>query len=251
MTNTTNYNFNLVEGTDLVNPLTQLNPNFTSLDSLLKGVSDDTITTATEVTSGTAHAISRTLPDVNVIRFVATSNWLTGDTMTIDGTSVTPLKTDGTTLKTGDYVIGASVILIKDGTRCTVYVASSPDASDINYDNTGSGLPSTKVQGAIDDLASDVATINSNLTVNTFGTTAIITGTTGYTAPHDGFLHVTIQASSTGMVSIRVQEKTLIRYDDMSIFGGVAIVSLFIRKGMVVRDVSTGTPYSLQFLPLE
>lgn len=173
MTNTTNYNFNIVEGTDLVNPLTQLNPNFTSLDSLLKGVSDATITTATEVTSGTAHAIARTLPDANVVRFVATSNWLTGDTMTIDGTTVTPLKTDGTTLKTGDYIIGASVMLIVDGTRCTVYVASSPDASDINYDNTVSGLASNKVQGAVDELAADVDTINSKLVKK-----ATATGTT-------------------------------------------------------------------------
>lgn len=165
MNYTSNYNLMLPEGTDLVNYLTQTNPNFTSLDTTIKGVSDATVTTATEVTTGTAHAISRTLPDANVIRFTATSNWATGDTMTIDGTPVTPLKTDGTSLKTGDYLIGAAVLGILDATRFTVLVASSPDASDINYDNSLSGLSATKVQGAIDENASNINTINTDLTV--------------------------------------------------------------------------------------
>lgn len=184
MNYTTNYNFMLPEGTDLVNYLTQTNPNFTSLDTLIKAVSDATVTTATEVTSGTAHAISRTLPDANVIRFTATSNWLTGDTMTIDGTPVTVLKTDGTSLKTGDYIIGSGVLGILDSTRFTVLVASSPDANDITYDNTGSGLTANKVQGAIDELSTDVDTldnaVNSVLTWHYLDT---ITGNVGVDLP--------------------------------------------------------------------
>lgn len=165
MTNTTNYNLILAEGTDLVNYLTQTNPNFSNLDSIIKGVSDLTVTPATEVATGTAHAISKNLPDATVIKFTATSNWLTGDTMTLDGNPVTPLKTDGTTLKTGDYIIGSAVLMIQDGTRLTVLVASSPDASDINYDNSISGLASNKVQGAIDENAAAIDNINSKLTI--------------------------------------------------------------------------------------
>ena len=158
MTNTTNYNLLLAEGTDLVNYLTQTNPNFTSLDTIIKGVSDATVTTATEVTVGTAHAISRTLPDANVIRFVATSNWVTGDTMTVDGVTVSALKTDGTTLKTGDYIIGATVIGVLDSTRFTVFVSTSAptDAASITYDNTSSGLTATDVQDAIDELKNNL-----------------------------------------------------------------------------------------------
>ena len=163
MTNTPNYNLLLAEGTDLVNYLTQTNPNFSNLDTIIKGVSDLTVTPATEVTTGTAHAISKTLADATVIKFTATSNWQTGDTMTLDGSPVTPLKTDGTTLKTGDYLIGSAVLMIQDGTRLTVLVASSPDAGDINYDNTVSGLTANKVQGAIDENAASIDTINSNL----------------------------------------------------------------------------------------
>ena len=165
MQNTTNYNFNLPEGTDLWNYLTQTNPNFTALDSILKGVSDATVTTAIEVASGTAHAISRTLPDANVIRFTATSNWTLGDTMTIDGTPVTVVKPNGTNLQTGDYVIGSEVLGVIRATQFTVYVGgpSSLDAVDVDYDNTVSGLTATDVQAAIDEEASAIATINSKL----------------------------------------------------------------------------------------
>ena len=162
---TSNYNLITVEGTDLVNPMTQMNPNFTSLDSIIKGVSDATITTATEVTVGTVHGLTRALPDANVIRFIATSKWTTGDTFEVDNTSVTALKTDGTTLKTGDYVIGSNVLGILDGTRFTVYVASAPvnDAASITYDNTVSGLTATDVQAAIDEEAASITTMSSSL----------------------------------------------------------------------------------------
>lgn len=189
MTNTTNYNLLLAEGTDLVNYLTQTNPNFSNLDTIIKGVSDLTVTPATEVATGTAHAISKTLADATVIKFTATSNWQTGDTMTLDGTPVTPLKTDGTTLKTGDYIIGSAVLMIQDGTRLTVLVASSPDASDINYTNDGTHtwLTANKVEGAINEAASEIDTINSNLSdVRPIGASHLA-GTTS----SDGILNLT------------------------------------------------------------
>lgn len=166
MQNTTNYNFNIPEGTDLWNYLTQTNPNFTALDSILKSVSDATVTTATEVTSGTAHAITRTLPDANVIRFTATGVWALGDTMTIDGTPVTVVKPNGTSLQTGDYIIGSEVLGVLRATQFTVYLGapSSLDAADIDYDNTQSGLTATNVQEAVDE-------INSKLYAQATGTT--------------------------------------------------------------------------------
>lgn len=169
MQTTTNYSFLLAEGTDLVNYLTQTNPNFSSLDTLIKSVSDATVTNATEVTVGTAHAITRSLTDAPVIRFTATSNWTTGDTMTIDGNSVTPLKTDGTTLKTGDYIIGSSVLGILDSTRFTVLVSSAAPttASEITYDNTSSHLSATNTQNAIDELDSTLFD-NSSTSITTY-----------------------------------------------------------------------------------
>ena len=168
---TSNFNFNLPEGTDLWNYLTQTNPNFTALDTLLKSIQDGTVTTATEVTSGTAHAVTRTLPDANVIRFTATGVWTLGDTMTIDGTPVTVVKPNGTSLQTGDYIIGSEVLGILRATQFTVYVgggSSTMDAEDVDYDNTVSGLTATDVQAAIDEEAAAIDTINSNLADNLF-----------------------------------------------------------------------------------
>lgn len=169
---TPNFNFNLPEGTDLWNYLTQTNPNFSALDTLLKGIQDGTVTTATEVTSGTAHAVTRTLPDANVIRFTATGVWTLGDTMTIDGTPVTVVKPNGTSLQTGDYIIGSEVLGVLRATQFTVYVggASSIDAEDVDYDNTVSGLTATDVQAAIDEEAAAIDTINSNLVQNSWDT---------------------------------------------------------------------------------
>ena len=165
---TPNFNLGLVEGTDLVNPMTQMNPNFTDLDTIIKALADNTITTATEVTVGTVHGLTRANTDCNVFRWVATANFNTGDTFTVDGTTVTALKTNGTILQTGEYIIGASVIAVLDGTRLTVNVAQniSQTAADISYDNTGSGLTATDVQDAIDE-------VNSALTHELTGTTII------------------------------------------------------------------------------
>lgn len=197
MTNTTNYNLLLAEGTDLVNYLTQTNPNFSNLDTIIKGVSDLTTTPATEVTTGTAHAISKSLPDATVIKFTATSNWQTGDTMTLDGNPVTPLKTDGTTLKTGDYIIGSAVLMIQDGTRLTVLVASSPDAGDINYTNDGTHawLTANKVEGAINEAASEIDAINSNLSQE-FTRVAVLNIEDSYTFP-SGYKYMFLTTQDT------------------------------------------------------
>lgn len=168
MQHTPNFNLNLPEGTDLWNYLTQTNPNFATLDTLLKSIQDGTVTTATEVASGTAHAITRTLPDANVIRFTATSAWTIGDTMTIDGTPVTVVKPNGTNLQTGDYIIGSEVLGVLRATQFTVYLGapSSLDAANIDYNNTQSGLTATNVQGAIDEVNSNLGDLNDLTTTD-------------------------------------------------------------------------------------
>lgn len=248
MTNTTNYNLLLAEGTDLVNYLTQTNPNFSSLDTIIKGVSDATVTAATEVTTGTAHAISRSLPDANVIRFTATSNWLTGDTMTIDGTPVTPLKTDGTTLKTGDYIIGAAVLGILDATRFTVLVASSPDAIDINYDNSGSGLTANKVQGAIDENAADIDALET--TVNTFTGNTTFGSTTTYsdadlpiTLQHDAIVTLRHEAASAAntTVTLAVNSSTIMSIRKWDTYSYAITNCTYLPKGAIVEHITAQT----------
>lgn len=176
MQSTTNYNMNLVEGSDIVNVPVQLNPNFQTIDSEMFKNKQSGIGTATEVVTGTVHAVVRNNTDADVFRFTATGAWALGDTMTLDGTSVTVHMADGTAPSAGAYVIGAEVIAVVNGTLVTLLTSngaidpgvtsfngrtgavtpatSDYDASMIDYDNTLSGLAATDLQSAIDEIAS-------------------------------------------------------------------------------------------------
>lgn len=168
MQTTTNYGFNIVEGTDMVNPLTQLNPNFTALDTDLKDVSDATIDSATCIKTGTVHAVTRTNTDANVFRFTATGNWNTGDTMTVDGTLVSVFLTDGTAPGNGCYVINTEVIAAIQGTRVTLYV-NAADASGIAFDDTNVSFTASNVQTAIEKVD---AQLNTKVSLNANGVDA-------------------------------------------------------------------------------
>ena len=174
MQSTTNYSMNLVEGTDLVNIPVQLNPNFQTIDQEMFANKKATIGTATEVVTGTVHAVVRANVDADMFRFTATGAWTAGDTMTLDGSAVNVHLADGTAPATGAYIIGAEVVAVVNGTLVTLLTSSgavdpgvtsfnsrtgavSPTASDydasmIDYDNTSSGLVATDVQSAIDEL---------------------------------------------------------------------------------------------------
>lgn len=158
MQSTTNYGLNIVEGTDIVNPLTQFNPNFTDIDSIMKSNADASIDHATCIKTGTVHAVTRTNTGASVFRFTATGNWNLGDTMTVDGALVSVFNPDGTAPTTGCYVINTEVLAAIQGTRVTLYVASS-SASNVSYDNSGSGLVASNVQNAIDELKQDIGNV--------------------------------------------------------------------------------------------
>lgn len=162
MTNTTNFNFLIPDGTDNVNLLTQNYPNWTSLDAILKGIKDTGVTTATATKTGTNFAVVRNDTDCNIFRFVATANYVAGDTFTVDGVPVTATSAAGTALPSGAFVINQSVIAIVNSGVLTVLVGgglSSVDASDVDYDNTVSGLTATDVQAAIDELKTLIPSI--------------------------------------------------------------------------------------------
>ena len=182
MTNTPNFNFTIAEGTDTVNLLTQLYPNFTSLDTILQAIKESGTTTAVTTKVGTVHNIVRNVADCNVIRWVATANYAAGDTFTVDGNAVTATAMDGTALPAGAFVINQSVLAILNSGVLTIVGVpgvSSVAAQDVTYDNTGSGLTAANVQGAIDEVASDVH--NLKTAVNTELTAAVAAGATSVT----------------------------------------------------------------------
>ena len=151
---TTHYNLNLPEGTDIVNPLVQDNPNYSAIDAAMFANKQAVIGTASEVVSGTVHAITRANPDSNYFKFTATGNWTAGDSMSVDGTTVSVYLSDGTTPATGAYIINTEVLALLAGSRVTLIVSSGAvDASNVSYDNSVSGLIATNVQDAIDEVA--------------------------------------------------------------------------------------------------
>lgn len=126
---TTHYNLNLPEGTDIVNPLIQDNPNYIAIDTALYNNKLRVVGNATEVKTGTVHAITRSDSDIDVIRFTATGDWITGDTMSVDGTPVSVFLPDGSAPLTGAYVINGEVLGVLNGTRFTLY-ANRPERAD-------------------------------------------------------------------------------------------------------------------------
>ena len=155
MQQTTNYNLNLPEGTDIVNPLVDYNPNFSTIDSAMKANSDRTVGHATCIKSGTTHVVTRSNTGSNIINFTATGDWNEGDTMTIDSTVVSVFLPDGNAALDGAFIINSEVFGILNGTRFTLYSnISDLTAANVSYSNTSSGLQADNAQTAIDELAS-------------------------------------------------------------------------------------------------
>lgn len=139
MTNTTNYNLIMAQGSDTVNPLTQIFPNFETIDSAMKANQDAGVSSAVETKTGTNHAIVRT-NSTAVFRFTATSNYTVGDSFTVDGQAVTATLPDGTALQDGAFVINANILCVLVGTNMTVYVPAKINTA-ADSEKLGGHLP--------------------------------------------------------------------------------------------------------------
>ena len=159
MQNTTNFSFLLPEGTDIVNPLTQMNPNWSDLDTALTFFNARINTNAVATKAGTVFNFVRQRPNNTVnfpafFRFVAPADYNTGDTFTVEGTAKTALTPDGNALQDKCFVTGAVVLAALSGNELYIYV-------DSKYIPTASEVTSTdgNVQSDIDGIKSDVSSI--------------------------------------------------------------------------------------------
>lgn len=133
--NSEHYNLILVEGTDLVNPLTQDVPNYRSIDANMWENRQASVQLATELKAGTVHALTTTTGSGPMMRFVATSNWAAGDTCTVDGVQVSTLLPSGEALPDGAWVINSNVLCCLVGTVLTVYAGGAGGSQgDIDAD---------------------------------------------------------------------------------------------------------------------
>lgn len=133
-TKTTNYQFITPVGSDLFNPLTQSNPNWTKADQVIKKAETQSIAVATEVKSGSVHAITLPAGAGHMFRFVATSKFGGQDTCTVNGVQVTTLMPNGTTLPDGGWVINSNVLCCLTGTVLTVYTTIGGESGSIDAD---------------------------------------------------------------------------------------------------------------------
>lgn len=142
-TQTTYYDLIKVEGTDLVNPLTQLNPNMDVIDNAMHGLSVNAIGTAVEVITGTVHALSRVnQEDAKFIQFIASGDYDEGDTFTLDGIAINAILPDGSSLSTDAYATGATVLigLNADNSTATFYLSAAGGTAP-NSERLGGELP--------------------------------------------------------------------------------------------------------------
>ena len=142
MRKSSRYGLNLVEGSDIVNPLVQDVPNYEIIDEELGKNADAGIPVATELLTGTVHALTRENPNAPMFRFVATANYKAGDTFTVDGVQVTALLTSGEPLATGCYVINSNVICCLVGTVLTLFCSNSlAEVHAVDSDKLGGKFP--------------------------------------------------------------------------------------------------------------
>lgn len=167
MTNTTYYNLNIVEGTDIVNPLTVDNPNYEKIDEVMHDNAVAGVTLATELTNATIHALTRENSDCSVIRFIATSQWKAGDSVTVDGVPVLALLPSGETLPDGAYVINANVLCVLTGTNLTVYASkNAANASEIPYNDTNVKTELDNLNTSVQETKTSVQEISNNLNLD-------------------------------------------------------------------------------------
>ena len=236
MTNTTYYNLNIVEGTDIVNPLTVDNPNYEKIDEAMHDNAVSGVTLATEIANGTVHAITRENSECAVIRFIATSVWKAGDTATVDGVPVTALLPSGETLPNGAYVINANVLCILTGTNLTVYAErkKTDNAIDIAYNGTNVSMELDKINSNLEKIVTVREEVVFNGTVSTYykeGTYTI--------GSIPGYRPFGIVGQKTNIVSINIY-KSQVRYD--------STIGYEILYGFYISDYTgTSTPVNLTF----
>lgn len=171
MLQSTHYALKLVEGSDIVNPLVIDRPNYETIDDTMYENESKSIGNATELKSGTIHALTRTKGNQRYFCFTATSNYDAGDTFTVDSVPVTALLPNGTALPDNAYVVNGTVLCSLIGTLLTVYTLGSAIADDSI--RLGGELPEYYAKAS--DLAEVEATADAASTLSINNSNQIIT----------------------------------------------------------------------------
>ena len=163
MQNTDNFDLKIYEGEDLFNPLVVENANAQAIDTQMKKNENHTVGDATELVSGTVHALTRLTPDTPMLRFTATSRFTAGDTFTVDGVQVSALTVSGEQLPDGAYIIGSEVLAYLKGTLLTFFTSQGTLATAQNALKLGGNAPEYYATATAVETAQNTATAAGNL----------------------------------------------------------------------------------------
>lgn len=125
----THYNLDILKGNDIYNPNTVFD-NFEKIDNDMYKIDTNAIHSAVHILSGSVNTLTRTNPEYNIFKFVATAPYTANQTFTVDGQQVSAYTTNGQPLDTNCYVIGATVLCALNGTTLTLFVRSNGTAQN-------------------------------------------------------------------------------------------------------------------------
>ena len=111
-TKTEHFKLNLVDGNDIVDPLSYDNPNYQIIDEQMFVNQNNTIPLAEYEKNSNNHAITRLIKTANLFWFTASAEFNSGDSFSVDGQSVTAVYPDGTNLEGGSFTTGSNVVCI-------------------------------------------------------------------------------------------------------------------------------------------
>ena len=201
MNKTEHFELNLVQGSDIVNPLVQDVPNYQTIDTQMYANQSNGIAEASELVAGGNHNIVRTVENASMFRFQAVSNWTAGDTMTVDGINVSVFTVKGERPQTNCYIIGSMVLGCLRGTQVTLYVQGAETADDSN--RLGGQLPeyyaTNEAVENVKNIAESASTLatQANTSINDINTSLGKIGFNGVKVGHTSGGALTIPSGST------------------------------------------------------
>lgn len=241
MNQTTNYNFNVPVGSDVVNPLVQDFPNWTSLDTILKNISETGVGTATHTKAGTVHTITLADDDIPMFRFQATGDFDLNDSIVVDGIPVSALMVSGEALPDGAFVIGSMVLCELRDTLLTVYTsgtnANTLEGHAASYFATASDL--STVDGKADANKILIDNLSDRVDHYNFGTEVTLPLDDPYFPLSDGYVYLEN--------NVTYPDGTITVNSTFSIGGVIGNFALFVKKG--TRLYRSGNSQKARFVP--
>lgn len=225
---TTNYGLPQYISTDIPSYLVDQNGAWATIDSALKSASDDATQAINDASTADGKAVTAQTDASSAL--TKANGALSNIADTFDSTS---------TYSVGDRVIYNSILYV-----CSTAVTIPGAFDPVNWTRE-------TIEEEIDNINSDIATINSNLTElqnNDLDTHIDLSSiSNAYTFTTDGYLILTSSLNSDVVVRLYGDSNDNNHFNLSSVYDYTA---LFVRKGMRVAKISSTGTYSIQFVPL-